>query len=362
MKFGVMNLFPLAEGQSQRLVYEETLDEAALADDLGFDSFWLAEHHFSTYGVLGNPLMFGAAVAERTKRIKIGTAVMVIPFYDPVRLAEDAALLDNISGGRLMLGTGSGYQPKEFAGFNVDPNTSKDLYNEIVDILRLSWTEDVWSYNGKFFTYKDMSVYPRPVQDPMPILHAAVSPDSFTRLGSMGEHLITSPNFTPLENMKKNFAGYRQSLLDAGHDPEGYERPFMQQVWSGPSEEGRQEAAAAALRYYQMVGKVIPGQQDGRTYDDAKKMKYYEAVKRGIDLLTLEQTMLYGGNFGSAQYVIDSLKVLEEEMGVDHYIGWFRIPTLDRNQALDAMRFFAAEVMPEFSEDSIDVAKQAAVT
>jgi len=105
MKFGVMNLFPLAEGQSQRLVYEETLDEAALADDLGFDSFWLAEHHFSTYGVLGNPLMFGAAVAERTKRIKIGTAVMVIPFYDPVRLAEDAALLDNISGGRLMLGT-----------------------------------------------------------------------------------------------------------------------------------------------------------------------------------------------------------------------------------------------------------------
>lgn len=100
----------------------------------------------------------------------------------------------------------------------------------------------------------------------------------------------------------------------------------------------------------------------GRTYDDAKKMKYYEAVKRGIDLLTLEQTMLYGGNFGSAQYVIDALKVLEEEMGVDHYIGWFRIPTLDRNQALDAMRFFAAEVMPEFSEDSIDVAKQAAVT
>jgi hypothetical protein len=136
----------------------------------------------------------------------------------------------------------------------------------------------------------------------------------------------------------------------------------MQQVWCGPNEEGRQDAAAAALRYYQMVGKVIPGQQDGRTYDDAKKIKYYEAVKRGIDLLTLEQTMLYGGNFGSAQYVIDALKVLEEEMGVDHYIGWFRIPTLDRNQALDAMRFFAEEVMPEFSEGSIDTAKQAAVT
>ena len=262
MKFGVMNLFPLAEGQSERRIYEETLEEASLADELGFDSFWLAEHHFSTYGVLGNPLMFGAAIAQRTERIKIGTAVMVIPFYDPVRLAEDAALLDNISGGRLMLGTGSGYQPKEFAGFNVDPNTSKERYNEIVDILRLAWSEEDWSYDGKFYQYEDMSVHPKPVQKPMPILHAAVAPDSFTRLGSTGERLITS--FTPtLETMKKNFDGYHQSLIDAGFDPSSFERPFMQQIWCGPEEAKRQAAAEAALRYYKMVGKVIPGQQKG---------------------------------------------------------------------------------------------------
>ena len=352
MKFGVMNLFPLAEGESEQRIYEETLDEAELADNLGFDSFWLAEHHFSTYGVLGNPLMFGAAIAQRTQRIKIGTAVMVIPFYDPVRLAEDAALLDNISGGRLLLGTGSGYQPKEFAGFNVDPNTSKERYNEIIDILRLAWSEDVWSYEGQFYRYEDMSVHPRPVQDPLPILHAAVAPDSFGRLGAAGERLITSPNFTPLETMKKNFGRYHDALIENGFDSQTFERPFMQQVWSGPDDQGRQVAAEAALRYYQIVGKVIPGQQKGRTYDDKKKMAYYAAVKQGIDLLTLEQTLTHGGNFGSAQYVIDALKVLEEEMGVDHYIGWFRIPTLDRNHALDSMRFFAEEVMPAFADSS----------
>ena len=349
MQFGVMNLFPLAEGESAHRIYEETLEEAVLADELGFDSFWLAEHHFSTYGVLGNPLLFGAAIAERTQRIKIGTAVMVIPFYDPVRLAEDAALLDNISGGRLMLGTGSGYQPKEFAGFNVDPNTSKERYNEIIDILRLAWSEDGWSYSGKFYQYEDISVFPKPIQQPMPILHAAVAPDSFTRLGTAGERLITSPNFTPLETMKKNFGLYHQALSDAGLDPASFERPFMQQVWCGPEETKREAAAQAALRYYKMVGKVIPGQQEGRTYDDAKTMAYYAAVKKGIDLLTLEQTLTYGGNFGSAQYTIDTLKVLEEEMGVDHYIGWFRIPSLDREQALDSMRFFAEQVMPAFA-------------
>lgn len=357
MKFGVMNLFPLDEGASARSIYEQTLEEAVLADELGFDSFWLAEHHFSTYGVLGNPLMFGAAIAQRTRKIKIGTAVMVIPFYDPVRLAEDAALLDNLSGGRLLLGTGSGYQPKEFAGFNLDPDTSKERYNEIVDILRLAWTQEQWSYRGKFYQYEEMSVFPKPVQDPIPILHAAVAPDSFTRLGEAGERLITSPNFTPLEIMKQNFDLYHEALSEAGYDAREFERPFMQQVWCGSGEAKRRAAAEAALRYYRMVGKVIPGQQKGRSSDDAKKMAYYDAVKRGIDLLTVEQTLTHGGNFGSAEYVIETLKALQEEMGVDHYIGWFRIPSLDRSQALDAMHHFAEKVMPAFSDTAGDTSR-----
>ena len=145
MKFGIQNLFP-AEGVDDHHVLLETLEEIKLADELGFDSAWLAEHHFSRYGLLGNPLLLGAAVAQCTTRIQIGTAVVVLPFHNPLRLAEDAATLDILSGGRLELGVGRGYQPKEFAGFGIDAAYGKERYAEVVDILKLAWTGETFSY------------------------------------------------------------------------------------------------------------------------------------------------------------------------------------------------------------------------
>lgn len=350
MKFGTMNLFPLGEGASDSKVIEEALEDAVLADEMGFDSIWLAEHHFSPYGILGNPLLFASAIAQRTKRIKIGTAVMVVPFYSPIRLAEDAALVDLMSGGRLMMGIGRGYQPIEFAGFGIDPASSIERYNEIVDILRLAWTQENWSYEGKHYQYSDITIYPRPASE-IPLLHAAVQADSFKRLGQAGERIITSPNFTPLPIMKRNFELYSEGLAEAKSPREGMERPFMQQAWCGPDEQGRREAAEAAMRYYKSIGKVIPGadRNDGR--DDAE-LAYYRKVRKGLDLLTLEQTLTHGGNFGSAQQVADTIGVLSAEMGVDHYISWFNIPSLDRKSALKSMERFARDVMPMFKPSS----------
>ncbi len=350
MKFGTMNLFPLGEGASDRKVMDEVLEDAVLADELGFDSIWLAEHHFSPYGILGNPLVFAAAIAQRTRRIKIGTAVMVIPFYSPIRLAEDAALVDVLSDGRLIMGIGRGYQPLEFAGFGIDPATSIDRYNETVDILRLAWTQENWSYEGKHFQYKDITIYPRPSRE-IPLLHAAVQPDSFKRLGERGERIITSPNFTPLGIMKKNFDLYQEGLSAGGHVDEGFERPFMQQAWCGPDQAGRHAAAEAAMRYYKSIGKVIPG-ADRIAGVSEKELDYYGKVRRGLDLLTVEQTLTHGGNFGSAQQIADTINVLSEQMGVDHYIGWFNIPTLDRRAALRSMEMFARDVMPMFKEST----------
>ncbi|MFG2043486.1 LLM class flavin-dependent oxidoreductase [Dactylosporangium sp. NPDC048998] len=345
MKFGIMNLFPASDGTSDHQVLRETLDEIQLADELGFDSVWLAEHHFSKYGILGGPVNFGMAVAERTKRITIGTAVVVLPLHNPLRLAEDIAALDVLSGGRVSIGVGRGYQPSEFAGFGIPLEESKQRYQETLDVLRLALSQENFSYHGQHFQYDNITTYPRPfTPGGPPILQGTVSPDSFRERGAVGEPIITSPNFTPLGIMQKNFSLYRQSMLDNGFDISTYDLPFMQQVWCGDGEEGLKQAAQAAMNYYKSVGKVIPGSEEAIE----KERNYYAAVAKNIELLTLEQTLTHGGNFGSAQRVIETIELLREQLGINHYIGWLRIPSLDRKAALKSMEEFAAKVIPHF--------------
>ena len=344
MKFGIMNLFPSAGENEDHQVLHDTLEEIRIADHLGFDSVWQAEHHFSRYGILGNPLQFGAAIAASTRRIMIGTAVMVIPFHDPIRLAEEGAALDVISRGRFQMGIGRGYQPREFKGFGVDPAESRERYDEAVEVLNLAWNEEDWSYRGRHFECERLTTYPRPYQvGGPPLVHAAVSPGSFRKRGLDGSNIITSPSFTPLGKIKANFDVYRDSLVEGGYDPTRYELPFMQQIWVGADPAGLREAAEAALRYYRSVGKVIPGSDDAL----ASEAAYYARVRENIDLLTLEQTLTHGGNFGTVDQVVDNLGNLGEKLGVTHYIGWFRIPSLERSAALAAMETFAAEVVPQ---------------
>lgn len=343
-----MNLFP-AEGVDDHKVLHDTLEEIQLADQLGFDSVWLAEHHFSRYGIMGNPLLMGAAIAASTKQITIGTAVLVLPFHDPIRLAEDIAALDVMSGGRVMIGVGRGYQPLEFAGFNKDAADSKEIYRETVEVLRKAWSEENWSYDGKFHKYSDINIFPKTTHPGgPPILHATVSPESYRERGLKGESIVTSPNFTPLPVMKKNYDVYRASLIEGGHDPEKFEFPFMQQVWCGPGEEGLQAAAGAALAYYRSLKKYVPGSEEAI----ASEASYYEAVKKNIDLLTLDNALTHGGNFGSVDKVVDTLGRLRDTMGINHYIGWFHIPSIDRKVAMDAMVNFATEVIPQLRENT----------
>lgn len=346
MKFGIMNLFP-AEGDDDAQVLRDTLEEIEIADQLGFDSCWLAEHHFSRYGILGNPLLLGAAIAERTQRITIGTAVVVVPLHDPLRVAEDAALLDILSGGRLVLGIGRGYQPAEFSGFGKDRNANKETYAEIAQILKLAWTQDSWSFQGEHFQYDSMTIYPKPLTPGGPrILHGTSSPETFAQRGAAGHHIIVSSNFTPMARLKENYDSYRTALADGGHPVGDFDLPFMQQVWVGPEEDGLQAAAEAALQYYKSVGKVIPGSQEAI---DSER-DYYEKVKKNIGLLTVEKTLTHGGNFGSVNRVVDTIGRLRDELGINHYIGWFHIPSLDRSRAIASMETFATEVIPQLQD------------
>ena len=135
MKFGLFYLFSDFGNIPQQQLFDEVLEEIERGEELGFESVWLPEHHFAIYGMLGNPLLLAVAVAQRTQKMKIGTAVAVLPFQHPLRVAEDAATVDALSGGRLLLGVGRGYQPPEFHGFGLRQEESSAMFEESLEIM-----------------------------------------------------------------------------------------------------------------------------------------------------------------------------------------------------------------------------------
>lgn len=167
MRFGLGQFtlqIPPWDDRDHVQLYADTLELAALADDAGFASFWLAEHHGAADGYNSALLPFLSAVAARTHRIEVGTAVLLAPFHDPLRVAEDAAVVDNISGGRLNLGLGLGWAPEEYRMFGVPQARRGKRLDEFVQVLRLAWTQDRFSFDGEFFAYDDVSITPKPAR------------------------------------------------------------------------------------------------------------------------------------------------------------------------------------------------------
>ena len=151
MKFSTQNLLSLREWQSHAEVYGDTIEECRLADELGFHTIWLAEHHFSPYGICPSLAPLAGALARETRRARIGTAVVIAPFEHPLRIAEEWAEIDILSGGRLEFGLGRGYQPKEFHGLAVSMADTRQRFDEALEIIRRAWSEDEMAFDGAFY-------------------------------------------------------------------------------------------------------------------------------------------------------------------------------------------------------------------
>ena len=205
---------PHFSGRSERQVYEETLDEIALADRLGFHTVWLTEHHFMPeYGHSSAPDLFLAAAAQRTRRIRLGQAIVPLPYHHPLQVAERAATLDILSGGRLELGFGRGFSPKEYAAFGVRTEDSRGLVAEALEVLLLAFGEsEPIGFHGRHFDFADIVVRPRVLQRPHPPLWmAAVSPDSFELAARLGVGVLAGP-FKPWFMIKEDIRRYRAAF------------------------------------------------------------------------------------------------------------------------------------------------------
>jgi len=226
-------------------VYETALERFSIMDQAGYDAVWLAEHHFSGFSVCPSVHMMGTMAAARTKRLRIGTAVSLAPFYNPLRLAEEVALLDVLSGGRVNWGAGRGFERSEFAAFNIAGDESAPRFHETVDIVLKAWTNDRLSYQGRFYQYDGVEVLPKPLQAPHPpVWMAASSNPAIEWAASQGHSILMDPHASRADLIRKRRL-YATKLIEAGYSDAGRTIPMARLV---AVDETAEKARAVAKR------------------------------------------------------------------------------------------------------------------
>ena len=197
MEFGMFHEFPSLPGRSESAAFDEAMEQVDAAERLGLDVMWLAELHFEPRrSVLSAPLSIASAIATRTRRMKIGIAVQVLPLCHPLRLAEEAATVDQLSHGRLIFGVGRSGVAQTYEAYGVPYAESRDRFREILDVLEQAWTKPSFSYEGRYHRFKDVAIVPKPYQKPAPPIRIAAStPDTFPAI-SRGACRFSPPSAT----------------------------------------------------------------------------------------------------------------------------------------------------------------------
>ncbi len=223
MELGLFLEFPVREGSTENEAFKESLALVDQAEELGVPSVWMAEYHFNPGRVLSSPITISSAIAARTQRIRLGTAVLLLPLANPVRVAEEIATLDQISDGRVEFGIGRGTFPNVHEGFGVPFSESRGRFEESIEIILKAWTTESFSFEGEHFNIPELSVNPKPFQQPHPPIRVGVtSAESFPILGQMGFDILINPSRVfALPELKPSIEEYRKEWKDAGHEGEG---------------------------------------------------------------------------------------------------------------------------------------------
>src|SRR5712664_33260 len=260
MRFGLFFQAPERAGETHAQRFTEMLELATLADSLGFDVAWLAEIHFgAAFSLLSTPLMAVPAIAQRTKRIRVGTAVTLLPLHHPLACAEQAATADILSGGRLEFGVGRGSIPSQFHGFRVPVAENRARFDEALEIIRLAWTRERFSYRGEFYQVEDLAVVPRPVQRPHPPIRVAVhTAESFAHIGDLGLPIYSGTTTTPLPQLREYMALYRAHFSAAGHAWQNDQMALMCPGHVGTTPSAARDAMRpGVLKYYKNIERIF---------------------------------------------------------------------------------------------------------
>jgi natural product biosynthesis luciferase-like monooxygenase protein len=347
MQFGMLHLFENPIGKSEHTIVHEQLALMRAAEELGFDSVWPAEHHFSEYGYCASPALSLAAIASETKTLRLGTGVVVLPLNHPLRVAEDFAMLDLMSNGRVDLGVGRGYQPMEFGCYGVDLRHTRQMFDEGIQVLRQAWTQERVNFQGTYYHFTDVPVRPKPLQQPHPpIWMACLSPETFALAGRYGFHLLYGTVFgLPPDKAQARMQDYGRGLREGGHDPATRRRAALMMIYVADTmEQAQREFAEPVLWYYRTIAKYIAppkGAAPVPTYEMYTQTRDLAATASWDDLLHRKAVIC-----GNADYVVEEITRVQEKYGFTDLLCWTRLGGLDHRKVLRSMELMQTNVFP----------------
>jgi alkanesulfonate monooxygenase SsuD/methylene tetrahydromethanopterin reductase-like flavin-dependent oxidoreductase (luciferase family) len=335
MRFG---LFGGGRGGKQGVAdshpYEDYIEYVCEAEELGFEGVFLVEHHFTGLGQISASLNLLTFLAARTTRMRLGTAVVVLPWHNPVLLAEQAATLDVLSRGRFDFGIGRGYRHNEFHGFCMPQEEAGERYQETLQFLRKAWTsEERFSHHGTYWHFEDIVVEPQPLQKPHPPLWVGAGrPESIREAGVQGFNLLLD-QFAGTEETGERIAAYRAGVESTGATFDPYRIGLTRSLNIAMNHRERELA-------YERRAKMLLGIQ---ALAEDPKHKPSMALPTSYDdsrLATEQSTLL-----GTPDEIIARLQALQD-------VGTAYVLLIDPGGSREHLRQFAREVMPAFAEES----------
>jgi alkanesulfonate monooxygenase SsuD/methylene tetrahydromethanopterin reductase-like flavin-dependent oxidoreductase (luciferase family) len=343
MKFGVFFLLGSPQMLPAEEVYRRTFDQVELAEALGFDSVWFAEHHFSNYGFVPNPLMLAGTVGRLTRRVRIGTAVLVLPFWNPLRVAEDIAMADLLTGGRLDVGVARGYQPYEFARFGLSQEEARERTDEALEVVLRALTQDSFTYEGRYYRIPETTTFPRALQQPHPpIWLAANTPESFAIAARHGLKAITANSSRPVESLQQvwqTYLGVRREL----HVETPPEFAVQGHVCVAPTDAEAREEMEHFLYAVRQVAHLRAGtQQVEKGFSRPQPVSGEPSLDELFELRTLS---------GSPATVREKLERYRSVSDIAVFNCVFSVGRIAPETVKRSMRLFAEEVMPYFREE-----------
>ena len=358
MRFGTFSYNQARPYVPEEQAFRELVEQIELTEQLGFDEAWFAEHHHSDYGLLASPNLVIAALARRTSHLRFGNLVNVLPLHDPMRLAEECATLDLLTGGRINVGLGRGVMRDDIKhGF--DMASARDRFEEGVEVLLRAWTEEEFSFDGAFWKYQDITCRPRPLQRPHPpIYYGATSPDSPREVARRGWNLALSRQ--PLDNVARATETYRAEWAALSNPPDGSNVALVRDIYVADSDEQAwAEAGLQITRYWQLGADNV--WKDPLTTGDLPRLTsrfaYFDGGARIDQFDTLGVSLV-----GSPETVARKAQAMIERVQPDSLVGMFSFGGLTHDQVVHSLELFSSRVMPALAAAATPGGRSAAVS